>query len=107
MKASAARSRRRSWMGSPPTPSPRARAIREFERCREATKAGLSLALKSGKFAYLEAYFRHMLSLMDKFALDGVDTADFLDDYAELLSRTNHADEAAKLRARANRGRSG
>lgn len=85
-----------------PAPLPKMRAVREFERGLEATKAGMSLALKSGKFGYLERYFQHMLTLVDTFALEGsVDTQSFFRDYAELMSRTNRPEEAAKLRARA------
>lgn len=84
-----------------PAPLPRTRAAREFDRGLEATKVGLSLAMKSGKFTYLERYFQHMLALVDTFALEGlVDTPAFFRAYADLLTHTNRPEEAARLRAR-------
>jgi hypothetical protein len=86
--------------GARMVPTPRGRAIREFEFCAETTKA-FALALKSGKYHVIEPEFRHMLALADTFSLDDSSMAqDLFLDYAELLRRTDRADEATRLEAR-------
>lgn len=85
-----------------PAPVPFERAKEELRRCLDAYPAGFSLALKNGRFQFLESRFRHMLMLVDQFSLDRtLDVRPFFRDYAELLSRTNHLEEAARLHQRA------
>ena len=80
---------------------PKNRAIDEFNRGRDAAQVALQLTLKSGKTAYLENHFGHMLALVDSLSLEGsVDTASFFRDYAELLKRAGRREEARKLEDR-------
>lgn len=84
-------------------PMPTLRAEHEFDRENEITKVAISLALKSGKWAPLEERFRHMEWLVDTFKLERVcDTRTFFQDYAEMLSRTNRAEEGRRILARAD-----
>lgn len=50
-------------------PSPRERAFWEFQQMQEASEAAFSLALNSGKFDHVEAEFRKMRALVDKYSL--------------------------------------
>lgn len=87
-----------------PPGSARERAKREFNRENEITSKSISMAIKSGKFAYLEPRFKHMEWLVDTFSLEPIcDTRTFFQDYAEMLSRTNRADESKRLLRRAGR----
>jgi|AGTN01.3.fsa_nt_gi hypothetical protein len=86
----------------PSTPAERAK--KEFERTYEASAAGFSIAVKTGKWEHLENLFKHNLWLLDNFSLDYVvDSKKFLKDYSELLTRTNRDKEGQKLLERANR----
>ncbi|MFN2509485.1 MAG: hypothetical protein ABR589_12020 [Chthoniobacterales bacterium] len=85
-------------------PTGRVRACDEYNRCREATRAAFTLALKSGIFTPCEKFFRHMTALVDRFGLEGsCDTLTLYQDYAELLDRTNRPREAAHMHERARR----
>lgn len=85
----------------PSTPADRAK--KEFERTYEASKAGFALAVKTGKWDHLENLFKHNLWLLDNFSLTYlVESKKFLQDYSELLTRTNREKEGQKLLDRAN-----
>lgn len=84
--------------------TPEERAQKEFQRTYEASKAGFSIAVKTGRWDHLESLFKHNLWLLDNFSLDRVvESKKFLQDYSELFIRTNRADEAQKMLERANR----
>ena len=89
-------------------PAPRERAIEEFKRYQDAITAGLSLALKSRKFGYLEKYYSYMIALVNMFSLESaVDADSFFRDYSDLLAAMNRPDEAQDMRARIRRSGSG
>ena len=85
-----------------PPSDPFNRAKDEFNRYYEAATAAFSFAVKSGKWSRIENLFQHNLWLLDTFSVHAkVEAKKFLQDYAELLSRTNRTDESRKMLERA------
>lgn len=86
--------------------TPSERALEEFKRCQDFTRAGFAIATDSGKFDAIEPHFRNMLKLVDKFHLDNHHCVqDFFQDYGVLLERTGRESEAAPLAKRLGRER--
>lgn len=86
--------------------TPSKRALEEFKRGQDATKAGFAFALKSGKLHVIEPHFHNMLKLVDKFHLDKHSCVqDFFQDYGLLFQKTGRDREAEQLASRLSNGK--
>lgn len=82
-------------------PTPKDRALAEFMRSQDSAKGGLAFALKSGKFGPLDAIYKPMLSIVDKYNLDDHPSVqEFLQDYVVLLERTDRSPDSMRLKRR-------